>query len=249
MIVSFRCLPSSHEDVAEDILLFDDGRDDVLSEILRVVIEGVLQHFAIENINAHRCLKPFLLNGEIHGFEQFRGHHEFVKGGVILSGLLDEPGNAVTPIGVHQAERTGRLTRHRGGGNRNVGSGFAMLLEHLPEVHPVKLVTAENEEVFVRLLQEITQILAHGVCGPLIPVIVAGSLLGGEDVNKVITEVIELVTTRDVPVERLTVKLGQHIHFAQSRVDAIADRYVNNPVLSREGHRRLRPVVREGEEA
>ena len=60
--------------------------------------------------------------------------------------------------------------------------------EQVAEVHPVELVAGEDEVMVAGDLQEIAQVLAHGVGGALIPGGALGGLLRGEDLHKAALE-------------------------------------------------------------
>jgi len=44
-----------------------------------------------------------------------------------------------------------------------------VLVQERPEIHPVELVAAQNEEIIVGLLEKVAQVLANGVGRALIP--------------------------------------------------------------------------------
>ena len=71
--------------------------------------------------------------------------------------------------------------------------GLDVLLEHLAEVHAVELIAAEDDVVLVRVLEEIAEVLPHGVGGALVPARVRGRLLRGEDLDEAAGEIVELV--------------------------------------------------------
>ena len=232
-------LPVALKDVAIDIAVLDDRRNDVFAEIFQVVVEGFLQDIAVEQINPHGSLETLGLTGDADGLKQAGRHLQLVEELVVGAGFFDKTGDAAALVGLHQAEGTGRFAGHRSRRDGEVRSTLVVLFEHGPEVHPVELVAAEDEVVFVGPLQEILHILAHGIGGALIPVVVARSLLGREDVDEVIAEMVELVAAHDVAIERLAVELGQHIHLPNFRVDAVADRDIDDAVFAGERHRRF----------
>ena len=92
-----------------------------------------------------------------------------------------------------------------------------VLGDDVAEIHAVKLVAAQDQEVIEIVVQKMNQVLAHGIGGALIPRGVGKRLLGGEDLDEAAREMIELVGLRDVPVQRCRVELGQQINPAQSR--------------------------------
>ena len=58
-----------------------------------------------------------------------------------------------------------------------------------------------------RDVQEVAQVLAHGVGRALIPTRALRGLLGGENFHKALGKVVKFVTGGDVPVQGLGVKL------------------------------------------
>ena len=112
------------------------------------------------------------------------------------------------PRASHAAEGAGLIAVDRCRGNSQVSSGLFVLLQHSSVVHAVELVTAKDQEILVGALQEIAEILTNRVGSSLIPVVVAGCLLGGKDMDEILAKMVKLVGIRHMPVERLAVKLG-----------------------------------------
>src|SRR6516225_2284874 len=137
---------------------------------------------------------------------------------------------------MHDAETRSRRPVDRYGPQRNIGSGSYMLLQQVQVIHPVKLVAAQDEEIIVRTIQEVAQILAHRVRRALVPPGVLQGLLCGEYLNKAFAEVVELVTGVNVLVQRDTVELRQHINLAETTVQTIADWNVDKAVFAAQWH-------------
>ncbi len=76
-----------------------------------------------------------------------------------------------------------------------------------------------------------------------------GRLLGGDDVDERLREVVEAVGLADVPVERRGIELRQHEDAPDAGVQAVADGDVDEPVLAADRHGRLGAAVGEGVEA
>ena len=139
--------------------------------------------------------------------------------------------------------------RDRLRGDRDVGVPLDVGFEELVEVHAVEVV-AREDEVIVRVeALEVARRLSHGVRGALEPVRAVGRLLRGEHLHEALREHVEPVGLRDVAVERRGVELGQHEDALEAGVQAVADRDVDQPVLARERHGRLRAHVRQREQA
>ena len=143
----------------------------------------------------------------------------------------------------------GLLRRNRGHRHRGVGHVPAVGLQHPPVVHLVELVAGEDEHVAAAVLLEVAQALAHRVRRALEPVGALLGLLRGQHGDEARGEHVELVGQVEVLVEALRVVLGEDEDPAQVRVQAVADRDVDEAVLARDGHRRLAALLGEGEEA
>ena len=124
-----------------------------------------------------------------------------------------------------------------------------MLADHLAIIHPVKLVAAQDDEIFAAVLEKVSQVLPHGIGCALIPPCAFGSLLGGENLDEAGGEVVKLVALVDVAVERSAVELGEDIDAAQSRVQAVANRNIHQPVFAAERDGRLRAFLGEREKS
>jgi hypothetical protein len=59
-----------------------------------------------------------------------------------------------------------------------------VLLQDLPKIHAVQLVARKNDDVFVVALEEVPQILAHGVRRALVPAHAVRGLLRREDFHE-----------------------------------------------------------------
>ncbi len=124
-----------------------------------------------------------------------------------------------------------------------------MRVEHLAVVHLVQLVARQDQHLAAAMAVEVARALAHGVGGALEPLGAVLGLLGREHRDEGRAEHVELVRHRQVLVEALGVVLRQHEDAPQVRVDAVADRDVDQPVLAADRHGRLRALVREREQA
>jgi hypothetical protein len=109
------------------------------------------------------------------------------------------------------------MPRHRLGRERDIRAGTDVLVQQCAEIHPVKLIAAEDEIVVERALEEVAHVLPHRVRCALIPIGVLGRLLRGQNVDKAAREVVELVARLDVAMQRHRVELRQHVDRAQAR--------------------------------
>ncbi len=214
--------------------LVDHLGDHVLAEVGLVARERGVQDVAIEYVDAHG-------SRQVVGVAAQRGQHRRVPW------LLDESRDAPVVRYFHDAEGTRRLRAHRRRGHRDFRPGRHMLLQDPAKIHLVELVARKNEDQAVRIGIQVQEILPHRVGRALIPVHAARALFRGQDLHEPGREGIEPVALLDVPVEGAAVELGEQEDPAQVGIEAIADGDVHQPVLARQGHGRLGPVLGERE--
>ena len=121
---------------------------------------------------------------------------------------------------------------HGKGGDGRLGLGFEMMLDHLLEVHPIELIAREDEDEVVAVLGKIRDVAAHGVGRALIPALVLHRLLGGEHFDEAAAERVKLVSVGDMPVQADGVELRQHEDPAETGVDAVGDRDVDQSIFT-----------------
>jgi hypothetical protein len=172
-------------------------------------------------------------------------HGQAVDDGGVL-GLLDELLDREVVGHPHQAQALDLGDFEGLGADGHVGPGRDVLLDDLPEIHPVELVAGEDEDQVVGIFPEMDQVAAHGVGRSLVPVEALLGLLGREDVHEAAAERVKLVGALNVPVQRGRVELRQQEDPVDVGVDAVADRDIDEPVFAGEGHRGLAALVREG---
>src|SRR3954467_14141496 len=134
-------------------------------------------------------------------------------------------------------------------GDRQVGAALAVGTHEPRDVHQVELIAREDEDLRRIEFEQPEEGLAHGVGRPLIPVAPFERLLGRQDVDETVAEGAEAVGLRDVAVQAGAVELGDDEDAVDPRVQAIADRDVDQPELPSHRHGRLRAVGGERPEA
>ena len=139
--------------------------------------------------------------------------------------------------------RVGRRDRLRR--NRDVGARLDVRVDELAEIHAIQMIAREDQIVVRVVSAEMPRGLAHGVGRALKPVGAVGGLFGGEDLHESFREQIEPVGLRDVSVERRGVELRQHENALEPRMEAVADRDIDQPIFAANRHGRLRTHVRE----
>jgi hypothetical protein len=101
------------------------------------------------------------------------------------------------------------------------------------------MVARQDQDQISPGLRNDSQVASHGVRRSLEPTLVERGLLGSQDLDETLGESIELVGANDVPVQRDGVELRQHEDSFHSGVDRVANRDVDQPVLSGYRHRGL----------
>jgi hypothetical protein len=140
--------------------------------------------------------------------------------------------------------RRGSSDRNRR--DRYVRLGIHMRLEHLPVIHPVKLITAKNQNVLAVLIIEVDQVLANRIGRPFKPSPIGiHRLLRSEQLDKTPGKIIKTVGLTNVLVQRNTQKLRDDINFIDVTVQAVADRNVDESVLGRQRNSRFRSDFRQ----
>ena len=84
-----------------------------------------------------------------------------------------------------------------------------MELPELAIVHAVQVVARQDEDVLGTAVQQLTQLLAYGIGGSLVPALVVLGLFGRQDVDETVGEHVEGVGLHDVPVQAGGQELGQ----------------------------------------
>ena len=108
--------------------------------------------------------------------------------------------------------------------------------------HPVELITREDQHLIHIPGLEQLAVLAYGIGGALKPARAVGGLLGRQHLHEAAAETGgEVVGKAEVAVERLTVELGEGVDLENSGVDAVADRDVDQAVLTAQRYRWFGP--------
>src|SRR5262245_10985676 len=91
------------------------------------------------------------------------------------------------------------------------------------------------------------QVLSYRIGGSLKQVRICHRLLGGKHLDGTFRERIKTVRRADVTIQRCRVELRQHEELFQSGIDAIADRNIDQTVLSTERYRGFRSILSQRE--
>jgi hypothetical protein len=134
-------------------------------------------------------------------------------------------------------------------GQRHVGVLLEMEPQHLRVVHLVDVVARQHDDVPRRLAHDRVEVLVHGVGRAEVPVL-AHALLRRQDLDE-LAELLGHHVPRhaDVAVERQRLVLRGDEDAPQPRVDAVAEREVDDAVRAAEVHSGLGAIGRERRQA
>ena len=142
------------------------------------------------------------------------------------------------------ASASGHLDRRQ----RHIGLPLEMKPQHLRVVHLVDVIAREHDDVARRLAVDRVQVLKHRVGGAEIPVL-ADALLRRQDLDE-LAELLghDVPPHADVPVEGERLVLRRDEDAAQPRVDAVAEREIDDPIRPAEVHGGFRAFFGQGVE-
>jgi hypothetical protein len=115
-----------------------------------------------------------------------------------------------------------------------------MELGHGRVIHAIEMVSCQDQDILRAGGLDFEQLLADRICGALVPGGALGSLFRRPDLHPTGVKHVEVISQGNVPVERDRIELGQDRHPINPRIDAVADRDVNEAILSCNWHSRFR---------
>ena len=201
--------------------------------VLRVRIVGIgnqrlQQRLGVENVNAHRGI-----NGA--GVER---RADAGRGRLFLKA------QHFSALGhFHHPESRNFIGRNRQRCQRHLRIGVPVVRQHPAIVHLVDVIAGKNDYMLRLLAADRVNILIHSVGRPHVPV-GSGPLHGRHQLEK-LAQLLghnSRPAFADVPVQAQRLVLRQHINPAQSRIDAVGKRDIDNAVMPAKGHRRFGPV-------
>ena len=205
-------------------------RNDLASEIGRPFARQHLeQHVSREDVDAHRGDERLVRN--VAGKDGARRDALLHLLEPRARGLFLECHDLAAAIEAEDAHRRCVVERHRLRRHGDVRPAIDVRVHELVEVHAVELIARENQIVVGVEPGEMADGLTDRVGGPLIPVRVVGRLFGREDFHESLTEQVHPIGLADVAVERRRIELRQDEDPPDIRVQAVADRDVDEPVL------------------
>ena len=111
-------------------------------------------------------------------------------------------------------------------------------------VHTVEMIPGKDQDVLRRVRKKMAQTLSYRIGSALVPVGALRSLLGRQNSNEPLREEAESVGLVNVSVQRFRIVLCQDEDSVDSRIDAIADRNINESILAPDWDGRFRPYER-----
>ena len=118
-------------------------------------------------------------------------------------------------------------------------------VEHLPHVHPVDVVGAEDEGVLRLLVGDDVEVLVDGVGGALEPLAARSASGPGRSPTYWLRKAESRQAALHVGVERLRLVLHQHLDLEDAGVGEVGEDEVDDAVAAAEGDGRLGPVAGE----
>ena len=163
-------------------------RNHFLAEILvgGVVVEQSEQGLTAEDVNTHRSQIGLFLRRFRREAEAGSIHSHLLQG--ITLRLLTEFLDGSIRIGAHQTERLGLFGIHRQSCNGEISTRAAMMLDEQAVIHPVELVTRQDQVLIDIPFLEQPLILTNGVSRSLKPGRTFRGLLCSENLNEALAE-------------------------------------------------------------
>ena len=217
--------------MGDDLAILNGGWNNVFSEVHQIVIQARYESFAIEDINAHRGLEKFFGCRMPNLAQQVARNSQRIDNSGIF-GFLHKSSNPALAVGCHDAESGNSFALDWDRSYREIGTSINMLADHLTIIHPVELVSAEDDKIFATMLQKVSHVLADRIGCALIPLRALGGLLSGQNFDETWGEIVELIALVDMGVQRGAVELSKNVNATQSRVQAIADWNIDQSVFA-----------------
>ncbi len=102
------------------------------------------------------------------------------------------------------------------------------------------MIPSQNENIFDSRTLNFDELAADGIGCALVPTGAARGLFRRPDLDPALSENIAAVGAKDVAMERNRVELGRDSNFVDTRIEAVADGNIDQAILSRDRHGRLR---------
>ncbi len=156
--------------------------------------------------------------------------------------LLMKGNDPVFLIHRHHPEGSCLFETDRQTGDGQLGSGVVVVLQHRGIVHPVDVISRENQRILGAASLQQVEVLVDGVRGAAVPRFSRPHLRG--DRRDVLSQfgVVDGPPVTQVLLQRMGLVLREHENAAQSGMKAVAEREIDDAISSAEGHGRLGPL-------
>ena len=220
--------------MGDRLAVLDDVGDQVLAEVAAgaggrgVAAQQVGEELGAEDVDAHRGQRHVGLAGDAGR----------------VGGLLDEGGDHVLLVDVHDAEADGLHARHLEAADGDVGALVDVLLQHQLVVHLVDVVAGEDDHELGLVVGDDVEVLVDRVGGALVPLGLGDALAGGQDVEALVALGAEEVPAAlQVADQAVRLVLGGDADAADAGVQRVRQREVDDPGLAAEVDRGLGAAV------
>ena len=158
------------------------------------------------------------------------------------SGFSMKGGDPVVLVHRHHPERSRLFQTDRQTGNGHRRSGVAVALQHRRIIHPVDVISREDQGILGAASLQQIEVLVDRVRGAAVPRFARPHLR--RDRRDVLSElgVVDRPAVTQVLLQRMGLVLRQHENAAQSGMKAVAQREIDDAISSAERHRRLGPL-------
>ena len=120
-----------------------------------------------------------------------------------------------------------------------------MLVDHLPDIHAIDVIGAENGDQFGIVPFEQIQILIHAVGGALVPIFSRAHLRRHRNDKMFAEKIGRAPATVQVFQQGLRFELGHDINRQDAGVHEVRQHEIDDTVAAAKRHRGFRPVLRQ----
>ena len=159
--------------------------------------------------------------------------------------LLGEAHDATVRRARDDAEGGCGAERHRTCRHRHVAAAAHVVVDHLPEVHAVDVVSPEHHDQLGREIPDEVQVLEHGIGRTLVPGLARSHLWGHDRDEGLWQAPSEPPARTDVLDQRLRLVLDEEVNRIDTGIHEVAEHVVDDAMAAPERHCRLAARARE----